>query len=230
MVQHAGADDLVELHAEFTHALDRKLVQLQIVEPVPVLEFLGAAHAGGAEVDASHLRCGPSDGVLGRLRSAAACDQDRRVLPVGQGRLEQVMVSASPLRVGPQLAVVVEAVDRPGIGVALVEGLDVTHRPGRRRRGFCEGAHRIGIIKENPRQTHGLPGIGPVRLRARRAPQSARADQPPFCPAARLASTASSEKVPTFWLGGNSLKVAMYLPMNSCAGTNMNTRSRRQWS
>ena len=54
--------------------------------------------------------------------------------------------------------------------------------------------------------------------------------QPPFWPAARLSSTASREKVPTFWLGGNSLNVAMYLPMNSCAGTNMNTRSRRQWS
>jgi len=47
--------------------------------------------------------------VPGRLRGTAAGDEDRRVFTVGQAGLEQVMVGAAPLRVGPQLPVLVEA-------------------------------------------------------------------------------------------------------------------------
>src|SRR3990172_8145401 len=53
---------------------------------------------------------------------------------------------------------------------------------------------------------------------------------PPVCAEVRLSSTWSREKLPTFWLGGDSLKVEIYWPIYSCAGTNMKTRSSLQWS
>ena len=68
---------------QLVDALDRKLVDLEVVEVVLALERLGAAHAGRAEVDAGHPRRGPAQGVLGRLRCSAAGDQDGEVFPVG---------------------------------------------------------------------------------------------------------------------------------------------------
>ena len=43
MVQHAGADDLVERRSQLADALDRQLVDLEIVELVFALERLGVA-------------------------------------------------------------------------------------------------------------------------------------------------------------------------------------------
>ena len=50
---------------------------------------------------------------------------------------------------------------------------------------------------------------------------------PPVCAALNVSNTLSSEKLPTFWLGGNSLNVARYFATISCAGTTRNIRSKK---
>ena len=45
VVQHAGADDLVEAAAQLAHPLDGQLMDLQIGQVVLALERLGVAHA-----------------------------------------------------------------------------------------------------------------------------------------------------------------------------------------
>ena len=69
VVEHAGADDLIEGLAQIAHrALERELVNLEVVEPVLSLELLGVANAGGAEVDAGHPRRRPAQACF------AACE------------------------------------------------------------------------------------------------------------------------------------------------------------
>ena len=125
MVENAGADDLIEGRPQRADALDGKLVDLEIVEIVFPLERLGVTDAGRAEVDARHLRLRPAQGVFGRLRRPAAGDQDRLILAVGLRGPGEVKVRAAPLRVLPQAAVVVQAVDGRRIGMPLVEGADL---------------------------------------------------------------------------------------------------------
>ena len=51
---------------------------------------------------------------------------------------------------------------------------------------------------------------------------------PPWVGVWSDSSTRSSEKLPAFWLGGNSLNVARKFPMYCCAGTITNARSMIQ--
>ena len=84
MVQHAGADDLVE--GRFQLARRRSTASwrtCEVVQLVLALQRFGAAHARRAEVDAGDPRLGPAQGVLGRLRRAAAGDEDRVVFAIG---------------------------------------------------------------------------------------------------------------------------------------------------
>jgi hypothetical protein len=53
---------------------------------------------------------------------------------------------------------------------------------------------------------------------------------PPPAPCWSVCSARSMLKLPGFWLGGNSLKVARNLPTYCCAGTSKKTRSTRQRS
>ena len=121
MMQHPGADDLIEARPQLAYALDRKLADLEIVQVVFSLEFLGAAHARGAEVDTHHLGLGPAHGMLGRLRGPATGNQNRVIFPIGSGRPEQMIISVTPLLILPELSIPIEAVDWPGIRIAFVE-------------------------------------------------------------------------------------------------------------
>ena len=67
---------------------------------------------------------GARSGVLGRLRGAAAGDEDRALFGVWLVRLEEMKVSATPARVLPAPPVVVEIIDRPRVRVTFVEVLD----------------------------------------------------------------------------------------------------------
>ena len=52
VVQHARAHDQVERRFQLADALDRQLVHLEVGQLVLAPQLFGAAHAGGAEVDA----------------------------------------------------------------------------------------------------------------------------------------------------------------------------------
>ena len=124
VVQDAGAYDLVETAIELTRTLDRQLQHAQVVEPILVLELLGATHAGGAEIDAGDLCLGPAQGMLGRLRGTASGDQDRVIFAVRQSGLKQKVIGAAARRVPPAITIRIQTLDRPRIRIALVEFLD----------------------------------------------------------------------------------------------------------
>ncbi len=124
MMEDAGADNLVETHPQFADVLDRQVIHLEIVELVFALERLRGAHARGAEVDADHTRRRPSQRVLGGLRGAAAGNQDGKIILVGFGGPEQMVIGAESLRVLPVTLIGVEAVDGRRVGIPLVEVLN----------------------------------------------------------------------------------------------------------
>ena len=89
MMQDPRADDLIETRPELVNALDRQLVDLEIPQAVRAAKLLGAANAGGADVDGGDLRRRPAQGVPGGLRCATAGDEDGKVVakdPAGQKR------------------------------------------------------------------------------------------------------------------------------------------------
>ena len=124
VVQHACAHDQVERRFQLTDTLDRQLMHLEVGQLVSAPEVLGAAHAGGAEVDADDACRRRASGMLGRLRRAAACNEDRALFGVRPVGPEHVKVGAPAVAVLPALPVVVERFDRRRIRVALVEVLD----------------------------------------------------------------------------------------------------------
>lgn len=83
MMQHAGADYLIEAGTEIANSLQRKLVDLQVVEFVLAFELLGVSYAGDAEIDAGDARRRPADRIFCRLRGSAAGDEYGIAFAVG---------------------------------------------------------------------------------------------------------------------------------------------------
>ena len=120
MVQHAGADDVLEGLPEFGGALDGELAHLEVVERVLALQLLRERDALRADVDADDSSARPAQRVVRRLRRAAAGDQDAAVFAVGLGRPEEMRFGA-PARVVPGAAVRVEIVDGRRVGMRFVK-------------------------------------------------------------------------------------------------------------
>src|SRR5262245_65260305 len=76
MMENPGADNLIEARFQVVCPLDRKLVDLEIIQVVLSLEILSTAHTGCAEVDAGNPRCRPPQSMLGRLRCPATGNED----------------------------------------------------------------------------------------------------------------------------------------------------------
>ena len=121
MMEHPGADDLIEAHLQIAYPLDGKLEDLEIVQVVFPLELLGRAHTGCAEVDAGNLSRRPTQGMLGRLRCPAAGNEDGLVFPIGPCGPEEVIVRPAFLPVLPELSIFLEAVDGGWIGMTFVK-------------------------------------------------------------------------------------------------------------
>ena len=153
MVEHSGADNVVEAGPQFACLFDGKTLDLQIVELVLSFEFLGAAHACCAEVDAGHLGCRPAHRVFGRLRSSAAGDENRLVLPEGSRGPKQMMLRALLLRVLPGL-ILLEAIDRRGIWIVFVKRAHVLSDTRRAPASNVECFHQPCVTRKEP--MHGL--------------------------------------------------------------------------
>ena len=143
MVQHPGADDLVEGLPELLHTLDRQLVQIEVREPVLALQLTRAAQADGADVDARNVRLGLDERVARRLRGAAARDQD---LPVSPRRLRWASgdETAPGWRAGLRYRSRCSSrlVSGGGYGLPFVEIVHRVRRLGRRRSGRVAPVHR----------------------------------------------------------------------------------------
>jgi hypothetical protein len=70
--------------------------------------------------------------MLCRLRRAAAGDEDGLVFPVRSDGLKQMIVGAAALSVLPEPPIVIEALDRPGIWISLVEVANLLGHSGGR--------------------------------------------------------------------------------------------------
>src|SRR5262245_55619733 len=121
MMEHPGADDVIEALLQLMHPINGELIDLESAQVVLPLEFLSAAYARGAEIDAGNPGPRPPQGIPRRLRCAASRNQDGVVLPIGKSGEKKMMVRAAFLWVLPEPSIVLEAVDRRGIWVPLVE-------------------------------------------------------------------------------------------------------------
>jgi len=128
MVQHTRADDLVEAASQVAYTLHRELVDLEILQLVFTLEFLGVADARGADVNAHDASLRLAQGMFGRLRCAASGDENCQVFPIGLTRPVQVEIYSAPAFILPALAVAVEVVDRRRIRVGVVKRLYLIRR------------------------------------------------------------------------------------------------------
>ena len=134
MMEHARADDLIEFASNFPHALDRELVELEILDIVFLLQSTGEVQARLADVDTRHPRLGLAQRIGGGLGGTATRDKDIAIGPLRTGRPKQVEQGPAPLRVSVELAVPLQVGDRRRIGMCVVEfthSLVRRHRSGR---------------------------------------------------------------------------------------------------
>src|SRR5262249_6806738 len=115
MMEHPGADDVIEAPLQFVYSIDGELMDLERAQVVLSLEPLGTADARRAEIDAGDPSPRPAQGIPGSLRRAASRNEDGVVFPVGSRRPEKMMVRAGLLWILPEPSIVLEAVDRRGI-------------------------------------------------------------------------------------------------------------------
>ena len=83
VVQHAGADHVVEALAEFGRALNGEQAHLEVGERVFAFQPLGERDALCADVDPDDLGARPAHRIVGGLSGAAAGHQDAPVFAVG---------------------------------------------------------------------------------------------------------------------------------------------------
>ena len=118
-MEDAGAEDQIEGQRQAVDALDRQLMELEVVEVVSVFELAGVPQAGVTDVDGHDPCRRVPTRVSGRLRRAAASDQDGllvRQRPVGPGEME-----LRPAPAGLERLVLVEVRNRRRIGQPFVE-------------------------------------------------------------------------------------------------------------
>src|SRR5262245_33714487 len=125
MMEHPGAGDVIEAPLQLVYPIDGELMDLESAQVVLSLEFLSTAYTRRAEIDAGNPSPRPPQGISGRLRCAAARNQDGVVFAIGKSGPKKMMVRAGFVWVLPEPSIVLEAVDRRRIGVPFVEVLDI---------------------------------------------------------------------------------------------------------
>ena len=140
MVQHAGADDVLEALTEFGGTLHGELAHLEVGERVLLLQPLREREALGADIDPDDLGAGPAQSIVGGLGSAAARDQYAAVVAVRLGRPEEMRVGASAPIV-PGLTVRLQVIHRRRVGVIFVKFADLPGDGAGSRRGIFIVVH-----------------------------------------------------------------------------------------
>src|ERR1700733_3710229 len=86
VMEHAGADDEIEILAQLAHPLDRQLMQRQVGEFVLALQTTCVPQTRLADIDAGDARSRLTEWVSSRLRSSAAGYQNLLVADWSAGR------------------------------------------------------------------------------------------------------------------------------------------------
>src|SRR5271167_1428822 len=135
MVEHAGADDLVEQLAEFPDLLDRHPMKIEVLQAIFSLKIARVAQAGLADVDCRYTSIGLAQRMDGSLRRSTAGDQDFSICSRLLRRPQQKGQCPTPIGLPIELAVPIEVADRRRIRVALVKGSHCISSPSPRLRG-----------------------------------------------------------------------------------------------
>jgi hypothetical protein len=125
VMEYPGADDVIEALPQLMYPIDGELIDLESAQVVLSLEFLGTAHARGAEIDAGNRGPRPPQGIPRRLRCAASRNKDGVVSLIGKSGPKKMMVRTAFLWVLPEPSIVLEAVDWRRIRVSFVEVPDI---------------------------------------------------------------------------------------------------------
>src|ERR1700722_11309074 len=125
MMEHSGADNLVESRPQLHHTIDGKLMDLKIGQAIFTLERLRPLHTRRADVDAGDLSCRPAERMLRRLGSSTAGDKNGIVFFVRFGRPKEVIISLALSRVLPCAAILIQTFDWGRVGVAVIKVLDL---------------------------------------------------------------------------------------------------------
>src|SRR5882724_7568497 len=104
-MEHAGADDLVEHLAELPDLLDRKTMQIEVLQSIFLLKIARMAQAGFADVDCGHPCSGLAQRMDGSLGGAAASDQDVSICPRLLRWPQQKGHHPTPIRIPIEFAV-----------------------------------------------------------------------------------------------------------------------------
>ena len=128
MMQYTSADNLIEACSKIAHLLQRKLVDLEVVELVFALQPPGMLYAGCAEIDAGDASRRPANGIFCGLQSSATGDEYGVVLAVGTCGPEEVKVCPAAFVVLPPLTIGLQVIDGWRIRIPVVEGLDFHRR------------------------------------------------------------------------------------------------------
>jgi len=120
MVQHPGADHMLEISPQLAGTFHRKLLQFQVFDAVHALEALSLLDALGADIDANDSCPGPSQRHLSCLGGAATSNQDASVVAIRFGRPEQAGIGLAT-GIVPMPPVPIEVSHRRRIGMTFVK-------------------------------------------------------------------------------------------------------------
>ena len=201
MMQHSGANNLVETGSQLCNPLNRKLAKLKIFQIVFLLQLFGVMDTRRTEVDTRDLRRRPAHRMLGGLGGSTSCNQDGIVFAVRFVGPEKMKVSSPAVRIVPQTRVVFQAFHGPRIRIPLVEILNFLHATGSRcRLSFPGECHRRKRIQKK-REVDGDPPFPSVaddatlrpRVRASWLRLLSRPPLPALCMQLALAPTTPSQ-------------------------------------
>ena len=121
MVEHPGANDLVEGLPELADALDRQLVQIEVPQAMLLLKAARMAQTGWADIDRRHMGMRLGEGIFCGLRRPTTSDQDPSVWPRLFQRPQQKRLRPEPVGVPIAIAARRKIADRRRIRVGIVK-------------------------------------------------------------------------------------------------------------
>src|SRR5262249_51352926 len=121
VVQHAGADDLVEHPAQLPHLFDRQAMKVEISQAVFALQLPRMAEAQLTDVAGGDMRGRFPQRMDCSLRRPTTCDQNLAIAAWLLYRPQQQRPCPAALRVAIELNVPIEITQRGWVGMLLVE-------------------------------------------------------------------------------------------------------------
>ena len=129
MMQHASADNHIELLVQLGGILDRQLPRFEIGQVVLPLQRVSVLETGRGDVDANDAGAGMSERELCGLPRSAAGHEDFKIGAVLFVGPQQMVLRAMDVFVLPQIANPIEIFQWRRVGMTSVEVADETGIP-----------------------------------------------------------------------------------------------------